>query len=376
MKNLFRKIHYSEPLCGKEKLAALVILPLSVVASLFYGIAVAVRNFLYDKGLLKSAKLPAYVISIGNLTTGGTGKTPITAEMANRLTETGRRVAVISRGYGGKLDINATNIISDGQTVFHTAEQAGDEPFWIAKNAPGTVVITGKNRVASGRLAIEKYNCDVLLVDDGFQHRKLQRDLDIVLVDGTRVFGNGFLLPAGPLREPVSNIKRADKVIIVNKTGTINDCIPCIQEELKRKYGIESCVCGFVADKIYDISTGEQAKKISSAVAFAGIAQPESFFNLIETQGAKLAEKKVFPDHYLYKREDVEALIEIAHSAGVNSIITTEKDAVKILPFVSNGNAHTSQVSVYALKLKVDLGLDLEENLMANIKEFEDKTAG
>ncbi|NLF82378.1 MAG: tetraacyldisaccharide 4'-kinase [Candidatus Gastranaerophilales bacterium] len=374
MKNLFRKIHYSEPLCGKEKLAALVILPLSVVASLFYGIAVAVRNFLYDKGLLKSAKLPAYVISIGNLTTGGTGKTPITAEIANRLTAAGRRVAVISRGYGGKLDINATNIISDGQTVFHTAEQTGDEPFWIAKNAPGTVVITGKNRVASGRLAIEKYNSDVLLVDDGFQHRKLQRDLDIVLIDGARVLGNRLLLPAGALREPVSNIKRADKVIIVNKTGTINDCIPCIQEELKRKYGIESCVCGFVADKIYDISTGETAKEISSAVAFAGIAQPESFFSLLEAQGIRLAEKKVFPDHYLYRKEDVEALIETAQSTGANSIITTEKDAVKIQPLISN--APTSQISVYALKLKVDLCLDLERCLKLNTKEFEDKTAG
>lgn len=372
MKNLFRKIHYSEPLCGKEKFAALFILPLSLVASFFYAFVVAIRNFLYDKRLLKSAKLPAYVISIGNLTTGGTGKTPITAEIANRLTGAGRRVAVISRGYGGKLDINVTNIISDGQTVFHTAEQAGDEPFWIAKNAPGTVVITGKNRVASGRIAIEKYNCDVLLVDDGFQHRKLKRDLDIVLIDGARAFGNGFLLPAGPLREPISNIKRANKVIIVNKTGTINDCMPCLQEELKMKYNIETCVCGFVADKIYDVSTGKPAKEISSAVAFAGIAQPESFFDLLDAWGIKLAGKKVFPDHYLYTGEDMEVLIEIAQSAGANSIITTEKDAVKIQPLISNGKAQAPQVSVYALKLKVDLCLDLEGCLKA---KFENKKA-
>jgi tetraacyldisaccharide 4'-kinase len=353
MKDLFRKIHYSEPLCCIEKIAASFVMPLSVVASFAYRFVTDIRNFLYDTRLIKSEKLPAYVISIGNLTTGGTGKTPVTAEIANQLTAAGKRVAVVSRGYGGKLDIKNTNIISDGKEVFHTAEMAGDEPYWIATNAPGTVVITGKNRVRSGKLAIEKFNCDVLLVDDGFQHRKLQRDLDIVLIDGERVFGNGLLLPVGPLREPANNIKRADEVIIVNKNVTASYKTLCLQNEWKSKYGIEPYICEFIPDKIYNIQTGQIAEEIKLAVAFTGIGQPGSFFSFLDAKGIKLAAKKTFPDHYLYTDNDLKEIIKTARELGASGLITTEKDAVKIKPYIEQIDA---QIPVYALKLKVDLG--------------------
>lgn len=330
LKTLFNKIHYCQ-----NPVAGLLLWPLS----LFYGAVVGIRNFLYDKIFLKSEKLPSFVVSIGNLTTGGTGKTPITAAAAEYFVSKGKKVAVISRGYGGKLSIKNTNIVSDGEKIFYNAEEAGDEPYWIAKNSPGTIVITGKNRVASGKLAIEKFGAEVLILDDGFQHRKIQRNLDIVLIDAAKKFGNTMLLPAGPLREHLKNIKRADKIVIVNKQPLVEI------QELRDKFKT-AMVC--------ELST-EKPENITNAAAFTGIAQPDTFFNSLKKDGITLASTKIFPDHHLYTKKDVEILMAEAISAGAQALLTTEKDMVKIEPFVDELD---TQIPVCAVKLKVNLDIE------------------
>ncbi len=325
MKTFFNKLHYN-----KTSLLSLLLWPFSII----YGLIMFCRNYLYDKNIFKTAKLNAYVVSVGNLTTGGTGKTPITAEIASYFIKKGKKVAVISRGYGGKLNIKNTNIISSSEKLYYTAEMAGDEPYWIAKNAPGAVVITGKNRVKSGELAIKEFGAEVLILDDGFQHRKMGRDLDIALVDSKKGFGNGFMLPAGPLREPKSNINRADKVIIVNK----------FPYNVPPEYE-NAIICEL---------TPEVPADITNAVAFSGIAQPDLFFAALKKNNIKLTSKHIFPDHYIYTKKDLDMLLIRAKTDGAEALITTEKDMVKIEPLLSEPD---TTIPVYAVKLRVNLDL-------------------
>ena len=357
MKNYFHKIHYLEDMKPQDWLIFVVLLPFSF----FYGIIILIRQMLYSLEILKGKKLNAYVISIGNLTTGGTGKTPITCKIANYINEhLNKKVAIISRGYGGQLSNKNTNIISDGEKIFYDAIQAGDEPFWMAENCKNTAVITGKNRVKSGQYAINNFKSEFLLLDDGFQHLKLKRDLDIVLIDCMKVSGNGFLLPTGPLREPENRIKRADKVIIVNKKpfdkASEKQC-EVVAKKIQEKYGKISVVCKLNPDKIYDLKTKELFSP-SKALAFAGIGQPEFFFNSLKCQNIQLLSEMVFEDHYLYTKLDIENIIEKAREKGADSIITTEKDAVKLMPFLDKID---TDIKICALKLSVEL--DLEELL-------------
>ena len=350
MKTYFSKLHYSKTQGLRDIFALIFLAP----ASFCYFLIVSIRNFLYNTGLMKSEKLAAFVISIGNLTTGGTGKTPVTSAIANHFIGLNKKVAVISRGYGGKLSSKNTNIISDGENTFFTADMAGDEPFWIAENSKGTVVITGKDRATSGKLAVEKFGCEVLLLDDGFQHRRVQRDLDIVLVDCVNKFGNGFLLPAGPLRESLNGIKRADKIVVVNK-NSFTEKAEHLQKLFAQKYGKNTSICEFIAGEIYDIQTNQPVNEIKTAFVFSGIAQPESFFKLIEQKGINQVVQKTYNDHYLYTQNDIELIVADSVIKGIDAIITTEKDAVKIKPFLDKMKI---QIPVCALKLKTSITLD------------------
>lgn len=354
MKKYLNKLHYNKNSDFKDKLLLIFLFPIS----LFYFLIINIRNFLYNFKIIKTNKLNAFVISVGNLTTGGTGKTPVTCAMASWIREnTGQKTAVISRGYGGKLSVNNINIISDGKNIFFDAENAGDEPFWIAENSKETVVITGKNRIGSGKYAVEKLKSRVLILDDGFQHRKLNRDINILLIDSENFFGNNLLLPAGPLREPLNEVKRADKVIIVNKNQkneTFKNRVTFLQEKLKDKYGKDSVVCNLLPDEIYNISTKQTLKEIKNVVAFTGIAQPESFFGLLTNTGINIADKFVFSDHYMYTEKDIKTIINSSCVCNVDAVITTEKDSVKIQPFLSRLE---TKIPVCALKLKADLNI-------------------
>ena len=359
MKTYINKIHYYKKIKPQDWLTLGILL----FCSFFYGIIVQIREFLYKFKFLKSTKLNAYVISIGNLTTGGTGKTPITCEIANYINnKLDKKVAIISRGYGGKLSNKNTNIISDGEKIFYDSIQAGDEPFWMAENCNNIAIITGKNRVKSGQYAIDNFKSEILLLDDGFQHLKLKRDLDIILIDCIKVSGNGLLLPAGPLREPENRIKRADKIIIVNKKpfdDFSEEQCEVVAKKIQEKYGKECVFCKLKPDKIYDLETNAEIKP-EKTIAFAGIGQPEFFFNSLKAQDIELVSEKVFTDHYLYTKLDIENIIEKARQKGADSIITTEKDAVKLIPFLNEIN---SDIKICALKLNVELDLEklLEE---------------
>lgn len=353
MKKFIHKIHYSKDL----KIYHLLFKLLLSFASIFYGIAINSRNFLYFIKILPKTKLDRTVISIGNLTTGGTGKTPITAELARIIGKSGKKVAILSRGYGGSLNSKDVHLISDGEKVFYTAKEAGDEPFWMGSNIKKVFVITCRDRVKAAKWAIKELDIDIFILDDGYQYVKLERDLNILLVDGHKKFGNNMLLPAGPLREPISEIKRADKVIVVNKISytqkSVKDC-RAYARYLIKKYDLEVFGCNTVATGLYNTIKNIPVLSPQKVYAFTGIAQPEFFFASIESHRHTLMKKVEFDDHYAYTQEDLSKIITAAKISGADIIATTEKDIVKIKPFLDK---MTLDMPFYVLKLSIELDI-------------------
>lgn len=363
MKQYFNKIHYSK----QKGLSETIFESFLSIFSVPYYIGSTIRNYLYKNNYLKKTKLPAYVISIGNLTTGGTGKTPITAEIAKHIRDKhNKNIAILSRGYGGQLSDKDVNIISDGKNIYSTAHLAGDEPYWMASNLDNIVVLTGQNRIKTGTYAIENLEAQVLILDDGFQHIKLERDLNILIVDANKKFGNGKLLPAGPLRESISQIKRADQIIFVDKNGYNDSAITenvTFIEGIIQKFNKPVSICRFKNGGIFNVVTSEEIDpSFKTVYAFAGIAQPEYFFNSLKENEYNLVYTRLFTDHHLYTKEDLMNMIKEAVSLNADCIITTEKDAVKLLAFI---NEIEVKVPVYAQKISLDINL---ENILDPIK--------
>lgn len=330
IKTEITKIHYDKN--SKNK-----IIPLLSFASLFYGMGCGLKNFLYDKGIIKPKKVNAYVISVGNLTTGGVGKTPVVSEIAKYFIGKNERVAIVSRGYGGKLSNKNINIISDGEKIFYDAKMSGDEPYWLAQNSKGAIVITSKNRYLASKYAIEKFNVKYIILDDGFQHRKLYRNLDIVLTDSVTNFGNEKLLPRGPLREGFEAFKRIDRLVVVSKE-TNHERAEKLAKIMKKKLNIPTFVCKTEPDCVYNIKTGEIFDKTLDATAISAIGQPQKFYEFLKDYNIK--EKITFDDHHIYSENEIPK----------GNIITTEKDAVKMMKFERN--------DIYALKLKTVIDVE------------------
>ncbi len=302
-----------------------------------------VASRLYEKALQKDqarrrkkrVKLPAPVISIGNLSTGGTGKTPVTIWMCEFLLEMGLRPAVLTRGYGGRG--NGPGRVPLSGNPAELSDLFGDEPVMISEHLPLTPVWVGRDRAASGKAALARSAVDVFVLDDGFQHLALYRDLDIVLLDCRSPFGNGFVLPAGPLREPASNLKRADALVITHVDRDA-DAAP-LRVKLERLFpGIPVFTC---RHKVRGISLrkGEPVIDLNAlldrkAVVFAGIAGPEGFFNDIRGAGIRICGSFSFPDHHRYTAGDFSRIFHAVSEHGAEVIITTAKDAVRIpLPY-------------------------------------------
>lgn len=300
--------------------------------SFFYGIGSGAKNFLYDKGFLRPKKVDAFVISVGNFTTGGVGKTPVVAEIAKYFVEKGEKIAIISRGYGGKLDNKKVNVISDGVNLYYKADMAGDEPYWLAVNLNMCAVLTCSNRVKAAQYAIKELGVTTIILDDGFQHRKMARDLDIVLVDSEKMFGNENLLPAGPLREN-PDFKRADKLVVVSK-NIEHKRAEKLANIMSKKQGIETLTAKVEPDYAYNIVSGEHLEKGAKVTAVSAIGQPEQFYQFLKE--FEVCETVTFDDHHQYVLEDVKNI--------EGNIITTEKDAVKL--------ALLGKANIYALKLK------------------------
>ena len=307
--------------------------------SFFYGAGSSFKNLLYDKNILKPKKVNAFVVSVGNFTTGGVGKTPVVAEIAKYYISKGKKPAIVSRGYGGKLNNKNVHVISDGINLYYKADMAGDEPYWLAVNLDGCAVLTCSSRYNASKYAVETLGCDVIILDDGFQHRKLYRDLDLVLTDSEKMFGNENLLPAGPLREGMEGFNRIGKLIIVSK-NIEHSRAEKLAKIMNKKQGIDTFICKIEPDYIYNIITGEHLPVGAEITAVSAIGQPEQFYKFLTNYNIKNTIS--FDDHHSYTLEDIKNID--------GNIITTEKDAVKLAKFELN--------NIYALKLKTNLDIE------------------
>jgi tetraacyldisaccharide 4'-kinase len=311
-----------------------------------FQVAVKIRRFLYNVRILRDSTLGVQVIAIGNLTVGGTGKTPVVEKFARELRDQGRNVAILSRGYRSKPpplgkrlinkillrdDSTPPRVVSDGKSLLLDSDTAGDEPYMLASNLRDVVVLVDKDRVKSGRYAIEKFGCDTLLLDDGFQYWKLRgRRRDIVLIDYQQPFGNEYMLPRGTLREPPSHLARASTIFITKSNGNT--------EELRRRIAEHNSNAGIIEcvhHPLYfeDVFTGQRqgleflkGKKVAS---LSGIAQPESFEKSLAQLGSELVYSKRFADHHRFSQQELLNVINRSKKRQAQIVITTQKDAVR-----------------------------------------------
>jgi len=308
-----------------DRLLLVLLRALAVV----YALLLRLRAKAYRTGLFPSHRLPVPVISVGNIVLGGTGKTPMTIWLARYLIARGKRVAVLSRGYGGTAH-GECRIVSDGGRMLMTAEESGDEPYLLAQKVPGLMVVIGPDRYRAGLLALNELNPDIFILDDGFQHLGLRRDLDILLLDAGRPFANGRTLPAGYLRESVAAADRADLVVYTR-------CAPGAKPDLFPAK--PSCRTSHKLAGMAPLEGGEPAgfeQALGARVtAFSGIADPGAFFDLLEGEGIRLTATLAFADHASFGEEEVAAICRLKDASRSTLLITTEKDAVKLAPFVA-----------------------------------------
>jgi tetraacyldisaccharide 4'-kinase len=340
-----------------------------------FQVAIKTRRFLYNARILRDSTLGVQVIAIGNLTVGGTGKTPVVEKFARELQNQGRTVAILSRGYRSKpppltkrilnqlllrADTAPPRVVSDGKSLLLDSDTAGDEPYMLATNLKDVIVLVDKDRVKSGRYAIQKFGCDTLLLDDGFQYWKLAgRRQDIVLIDWQEPFGNGRLLPRGTLREPPSHLARASTIFITKSDGNTAD----LRRRIAR-YNPSAGIIECIHHPLYleDVFTGQQQQldfldgiKVAS---FSGIAQPESFEKSLAKLGADVVYSKRFADHHRFTQQEVLNAVNRGKKRQADAIITTQKDAVRF-PKIDRRD-----LPIYFMRVEI--------KLIAGAKDFQD----
>lgn len=330
-----------------------------------YGRVMDARNALYDRGIFRVHDLGARTISVGNLTTGGTGKTPLVAMIAEILAERGETVCILTRGYGRK-NAGERILVSDGKSVLVDAATGGDEPVELARKLVGkAIVVADADRVAAGIWTKEKFGVTAFILDDGFQHRRVRRDLDIVCIDATNPFGGGQVLPAGRLREPLENLKRANAIVItraklvneiqnlrsqiskLNPQALVFSAFNYVKQVLPLKE-FHARTPGSEDDAAYPKSSigwerlrneSDQANEDEEVriLAFCALGNPDNFFNQLDEEFDKesmsefdLSIFRKFPDHHFYSQDDVENIEKQARECSVNVLVTTAKDAVKL----------------------------------------------
>ena len=322
----------------------------AAVASRLYGLGAGLRRTLYARGLLRTKKLPAPVVSVGNLTVGGTGKTPVVACLARLWQDRGRRVAILSRGYGGQS--RGVTCISNGQNTYKKPPEVGEEPYWLARTLPGVAVYTGACRYAAGMAAWEEFQPDLFLLDDGFQHFQLHRDLDLVLLDAGSPFGNGQLLPRGPLREPLAALAAAQSLILTRFDPEHHQAQLAA---IRRAFPDKTVLSATIAPVKVTAYPGGQteapaALRHRALVAFAGLARPEVFAGTLQELGVDLKGFRIFPDHHSYSHEELDSLTEAARALGAGGLITTGKD------WASLGERWDGEVLLWVLEVEARLG--------------------
>jgi tetraacyldisaccharide 4'-kinase len=318
--------------------------PLSLAAGL-YRLALAARGWAYRNGLRKAAHLPVPVVSVGNLAVGGMGKTPLVIALAEALAARDRRVGVLTRGYKGSHEGKGALLVSDGRSLHADPATAGDEAVFLARRLTGIPVAVGSRRAEAGRLLLDACDLDLLLLDDGFQHRALARDADVVLVDGFSPVANRRLLPRGPLRERPSALGRADLVIArFPDQASPPDLSAWTWAPVR---AARTRVTGILD------AAGEPAPDLIGlpVLAVAGIARPERFRDTVAGLGARVLAFVPYPDHAAYAAADADRLADRAREAGAEAVVTTQKDAVKLAPLWPAGAV---PLRVVAIHLEVD----------------------
>jgi tetraacyldisaccharide 4'-kinase len=327
-----------------------------------YGIWVRARAALYRRGWPAGRRLPCRVVSVGNLTVGGTGKTPVVIALVEQLLARGRRVGVLSRGYRRR-SREPELLVSDGRTVLAGPAEAGDEPYLIATRCPRAIVAVGADRYRLGRWVLERHPIDCFVLDDGFQHLGLHRDADVLLVDASDPAGLQMLVPAGRLREPLTAASRATAMLLTRTdAGNWQD----VAETIERAAGKREppMLSRFVTEGLVNVATGEvrQAEALAgrTVVALSGIGNPASFPALLQRLGFKIGGEMIFADHHDYQARDLESVRERVRQTGADLIVTTEKDAGKIKPLLKPGD------HIWAIRLKLDMltGREQLERLM------------
>jgi tetraacyldisaccharide 4'-kinase len=308
--------------------------------SYVYGFGLRTKLWMFKVGILSARKLDCCVISIGNITVGGTGKTPTAQRVAMTIKNMGYRVAILNRGYRAHWD-KPIGVVSDGEKIYMTSYEAGDEAYLMAKTMPGVPVVIGRNRDVTGSYAVEKLHAEVIIMDDGFQHWKLKRDMDIVLVDTQNLFGNGVLLPGGAMREPLSHLDRADIVLFTRSDRssqlTRDNLTDSIRRYNKAALIVESIHHTKEFVEIADWHKGVQDKPISleelkgkRVIVFSAIGNPLSFEQNVCGCGLDIVEAIRYPDHHDFDMPEVQYIDERASELNADALITTSKDAVKI----------------------------------------------
>lgn len=338
--------------------------------SYIYTVVIRVRVFFYRHGIFRTKSLGCLVISVGNITVGGTGKTPVVEMIAKQLINGGRKVAILSRGYKRQEVRNKKQkgiekfpkVVSDGRNILLDIETSGDEPYMLAKEVPQAVVLVDKNRVKAAKYAIKKFGIDTVILDDGYQYLKLNRQVNIVLIDCTNPFGRHRLLPRGILREPVHNLNRAN-VFFLTKTKGMD------LYALKKKLSIinpkaEIIETAHMPRYLNDVYTGTKrdlnwlaGKRISCV---SGIASPDGFEKVLNELGAVLVSCHRFPDHHLFKGTEINEIIACAQLQKAQALITTEKDAVRF-PKISTPR----EFPLYYLRVEIEI--------LKGSKDFYDK---
>ncbi|MDR2862398.1 MAG: tetraacyldisaccharide 4'-kinase [Puniceicoccales bacterium] len=351
--------------------------------SLIFGLAVRGRFFLYEHRLLHDRLLGCKVVVVGNITVGGTGKTPVTEKMARVLSERGRKVAILSRGYKSRAEPLAKKflrwllqreappprVVSDGKRLLLNSDEAGDEPYMLARNLLplGVVVIVNRNRVESGLFALKKIGMDTILLDDGLQYLPLRGQINLLLVDKTNPFGNGCLLPRGILREPVSNLRRGTYVFLTKSDGTP---APELVETIRQNHPTVQIIECAHQPKVLCSPDGTKTLPLEylngrRVATFSGIATPERFEDFVRRYGAQILYNQRFLDHHRFSEEDLVDIFDEAAVSDAEFVVTTEKDAVRIDP------ARKWRLPLYYLRLEIEIlnGQDVFDSAVARICE-------
>ena len=351
--------------------------------SYLYEFGVRLKLSCYKMGLKTRVKLPCCVISIGNITVGGTGKTPTAQKMADLIKRMGYRVVILNRGYRSHWDKDI-GVVSDGNKIFMTAYEAGDEAYLMAKTLPGIPVVIGKNRAVTGKYAVEKLNAEVIIMDDGYQHWHLERDLDVVLVDTLNMFGNGCVLPRGMLREPLENLDRGD-LFLLTKTDQSSILSRKQLRQTIEKYNAKAPVVESVHHPKNFVEIADWYKGITTnrmdlselegkdVMVFSAIGNPSSFEQTLSSIGLNIMEAVRYPDHHDYGMLEMQYISERASSQKAVAMVTTSKDAVKIpTEFIYSSR----EIPLYILNMDIQVtdGFDKFRECVVNaIKKEKDK---